>query len=370
MEAREVLFEQLEAAFSHQTVGYRAEALRKVTDLFVAGAHSFGDKEVEVFDDVLGRIAASMETAIRASLAVKLAQVPNAPRNLIRALASDPAIEVAGPVLTHSERLDEPCLVATARMGSQQHLLAISRRVVLSEILTDVLLERGDHEVARSTICNSGARFSDNGCGMMVERSKDDDELAAGVWSRDDIPRPHLIRLLTIASENVRRKLEAVDRTKAEYIRDMVAAAASGIQADMRAESREHSEASKTVTELHRRGELDESRLRAFALDGRFEETTAALALLCDLPIGTCERAMTQDHDELLLLMTRSIGLSWEATKSILRVRAPNGLSQFDIERALMNFGRLKPDTARKALHFLRLRERAALLNPGPTAYQ
>jgi uncharacterized protein (DUF2336 family) len=370
MQAREVLFEQLEAAFSHQTVGYRAEALRKVTDLFVAGAHAYGDKEVEVFDDVMGRLAASMESAIRASLAVKLAKIPNAPRNLVRALASDPAIDVAGPILTSSERLDEPCLVATARMGSQQHLLAISRRVVVSEIVTDVLLERGDREVARSTICNSGARFSENGCRVMVERSKDDDELAAGVWSRVDIPRPHLIRLLTVASASVRRKLEAVDRTKAEYIRDMVAAAASGIQAEMRAESREHGQASEAVTELHRRGELDEGRLRAFALDGRFEETTAALALLCDLPVGTCERAMTQDHDELVLLMARSIGLSWDATKAILRVRAPNGLSQFEIERALMNFGRLKADTARKAIHFLRLRERAAVLNPAPTAYQ
>jgi uncharacterized protein (DUF2336 family) len=341
-----------------------------VTDLFVAGAHAYGDNEVEVFDDVMSRLVASMETAIRASLAIQLARIPNAPRNLVRALASDPAIDVAGPLLTNSERLDEPCLVATARMGSQQHLLAISRRVVLSEIVTDVLLERGDHEVARSTICNSGARFSDNGCRMMIERSKDDDELAAGVWSRVDIPRPHLIRLLTIASANVRRKLEAVDRTKAVYIRDLVAAAASEVQADMRAESRAYSDAQKAVTELHRRGELDESRLRAFALDGRFEETTAALALLCDLPIGTCERAMTQDHDELLLLMARSIGLSWEATKGILRVRAPKGLSQFESERALMNFGRIKPDTARKAVHFLRLRERAALLNPAPKTYQ
>jgi uncharacterized protein (DUF2336 family) len=370
MEAREVLIEQLEAAFSHQTVGHRAEALRKVTDMFVAGAHAYGEKEIEVFDEVLGRLAASMETAIRASLAIKLAKIPNAPRNLVRALASDPAIEVAGPILTSSERVDEPCLVATARMGSQQHLLAIARRVVLSEIVTDVLLERGDHAVAHTTICNAGARFSDAGCRLMVERSKDDDELAAGVWSRVDIPRPHLIRLLTIASESVRRKLEAVDRTKAEYIRDMVAAAAAGIQDDIRAESREHGEAWTTVTGMQRRGELDESRLRAFAIDGRFEETTAALALLCDLPIGTCERAMTQDHDDLVLLIARAIGLSWETTKAILRTRAPNGLSQFDSERALMSFGRLKPDTARKAVNFLRLRERAALTNPAPAAYQ
>jgi uncharacterized protein (DUF2336 family) len=370
MTDRDILFEQLDAAFSQQTIGHRAEALRKMTDLFVGGAHAYGDAEVELFDDVMGRLTASMETAIRANLSARLAKIPNAPRNLIRALASDPAIEVAEPVLTHSPRVDDICLVATARMGSQKHLLAISRRATLNEIVTEILLERGDREVARTTICNAGARFSDAGCRTMVERSKDDDELAASVWTRHDIPRPHLVRLLSVASDRVRRQLELVDRSKAEYIRDMVAAASSGLQAEMRAESRDHAEAWRTVGDLHRRGLLNEDRLREFALAGRYEESTAALSFLCDLPIGTCERAMAQDHDELFLLMARAIDLSWETTKAILRMRAPLGLAQFDLERALIGFRRLKTDTASKALCFLRLRERAALQNTAPSAYQ
>ena len=54
----------------------------------------------------------------------------------------DSAIEVAGPVLSHSERLDDPILVESAMTKSQDHLLAISRRKALAEPVTDVLVEK------------------------------------------------------------------------------------------------------------------------------------------------------------------------------------------------------------------------------------
>jgi hypothetical protein len=108
-----------------------------------------------------------------------------------------------------------------------------------------------------------------------------------------------------------------------------------------------------------------------FASTGRFDETTVALSMLSDLPIGACERAMAQERAESILMMARAIGLSWETAKAILRLRAgQKGISPSEMELCLSSFSRLKLDTARKALQFLRFRERAAVSNASPGAYQ
>ena len=366
-----MMIEELEEALSNQTIGHRADALCRVTDLFLSASAAYSEREIALFDDVMVRLAEDIETSMRAEVARRLARIPNAPKNLIRKLAADRAIEVAGPILRASDRLDDETLVVHAKTASQGHLLAISQRVAISEIVTDVLVERGDRTVALSTVGNAGARFSDNGHSILVERSRDDDELAAGVWSRQDVPRRHLLKLFTTASANVRRTLEATDPKKANLIRDVVNDVTNQMQAQTRAQSRDYALAHRIVTALHQAGELDESKLKEFAAAGEFDETTVALSILCDLPVGTCERALVQDRAELLLLLVKAIGLSWETTKAILLLRAePRGLSTHDREQNLASFSRLRQETAGKALQFLRLRERAALPKTDSAKYQ
>ena len=56
-------------------------------------------------------------------------------------------------------------------------MLAISRRKVLAETVTDVLVERGNRDVALSAAQNTGAKFSEAGYIRLVKRSEGDDEL-------------------------------------------------------------------------------------------------------------------------------------------------------------------------------------------------
>lgn len=52
-----------------------------------------------------------IETSARALLSNRLAPIDTAPRRTIRALAFDDLIEVAGPVLSQSMRLDDETLI-------------------------------------------------------------------------------------------------------------------------------------------------------------------------------------------------------------------------------------------------------------------
>lgn len=358
--ARKTLIDDLEAAVVGRNIGSRADVLRQVTDLFVTASDSFDSEQRALFDDVMSRMVNEIDSSARAEFGERLAKIANAPPNVSCVLALDDSIEVAGPLLAHSDQLDDVTLIAGAKTKSQDHLLAISQRKVLSEDITDVLVERGNSQVVVSTAGNSGARFSESGYSTLITRSGSDDDLALAVWSRREVSRERLLALLTIASEAVRLKFAAADCGKAAFFDDLVRQASDQIQTQTRERSPEFAAAQERVRLLHREGKLTERSLREFAEADKFDETAMALSLLADLPIGAIERTLVHGHDGQLLVLSKSIGLSWETTKATLTVQAKaNGSSTYDYEQGLANFKKLKLETARTAIQFYRLRERA-----------
>ena len=119
MNAHAQLIQDLDDAIAQGSTERRADALRHVTDLFVFNASDYTNEQVTLFDDVIVRLAAEIETSARALLAEWLAPIANAPRKAIHALAFDDAIEVAHPVLSQSDRLDDDALIRNAQTKSR-----------------------------------------------------------------------------------------------------------------------------------------------------------------------------------------------------------------------------------------------------------
>src|SRR5215216_40976 len=114
MTAYTMVADELEDAIANGSSQKRVEALRRITDLFINGAGQFSEHHVELFDQVMARLAADIEARARVELADRLAKIPNAPATVIAELAADDIIEVASPILTHSTRLDDQVLVGIA----------------------------------------------------------------------------------------------------------------------------------------------------------------------------------------------------------------------------------------------------------------
>ncbi len=354
------LIDQLEDAIGDKDLARRAEILRKVTDLFVLRSGSFSESQIELFDTVMARLLDNIESAARAQFGSRIARLPDAPRGVVRLLAYDPVIQVAGPVLTHSERLDDDTLVDNARTQSQDHLLAISGRKILVEAVTDVLVERGSRAVVSATAQNAGARFSDFGLTTLVHKARDDGDLALCVWSRPDIPRQNLVKLFVDASETVKNQLVEADPRRAELIKAMVAQATDDIQAKARAGSNDFAQAAQLMRELNAAGKLNEERVLAFADEGSFDKVVAALSLMCDIPVGAIERSFVQNQTEQIVVLARALDFSWATTLKLLLLHAGvNGSSRQQLDVTFANFFRLQPVTARTALKFYRMREKA-----------
>lgn len=349
------LIDELEASISQRNIGSRAEILRQITDLFVAGSGHFDGEQMALFDDVMNCLVNEIEHFARVTFGETLAAVEKSPPKVTRTLALDDLIDVAGPVLRQSASLDDETLIVGAKTKGQDHLLAISQRAQLSENVTDVLVERGNKKVVISTAANAGARFSDFGYSRLVTRSENDSELALLVWARPEIPREYLLTLFETASETVRQKFETADRGKADLVREMIKQAADQIQTKLRDHSSKFAEARTYVEQLHKNGELNEAQVCKFAELRKFDETAAALSLLTDLPIGAIERAMVHDPGDQILVLAKSIDLSWKTTRAILMLDSGVNAAEY-VDR----YKKLRSETARSAIQFYRLRERAA----------
>jgi uncharacterized protein (DUF2336 family) len=298
---------ELEHAIAHGSSQQRAKILMQIAKLFIRDSARYSDDEISLFDDIITRLAAEIEVSVRSLLAQRLAPIAKAPANIMRMLASDDEIKVASPVLTQSERIDEAILVQSARSKSQEHLLAISRRRTLSEIVTDVLVERGNKQVALSTAKNRGAKFSEAGFCRLVKRSDGDDALAVCVGSRSDIPRPLLLILLATASELARSKLIVENPNIRHEIHHAVETVTDGLRDNAHAEPVNHAAARALVQSLKDSGQLGDSTIRTFAEDGKSAEITAALAHMCAVPVDVVEQAMLHDKPETILILAKAL---------------------------------------------------------------
>jgi uncharacterized protein (DUF2336 family) len=347
------LIDELERALAVGSNAQSNEMMSRITDLFMAGANRYSEDQVDLFDEVIAKLARAIEAKARAKLSIRLADVSTAPAGVVRMLAFDDDIDVAWPILKDSERLDESDLLANANSKSQQHLAAISKRRSLSEAVTDVLVSRGNRDVVHSVVRNTGARFSDAGFRLLVKRSSSDEALAMQVGARRDLPRQHFLRLLEQASATVRSRLAAENPTAAAAVEGVLTEVVGGIRTETRKISSEYATAATEVGKLKQEGHLGEAEVYKFARENRFEEAAVALSMICSVELDAVERALQDRGHEIALILAKLAGFSSTTAKAILLLKtADRGISAQDLDNALRTYEKLQLETARRVLGF------------------
>ena len=356
------LIEELINSVSTGNAQHRLRVLQRITDLFVSGSRRYSVQQIGLFDDVLQQLSAEVERKARAKLAARLASMDTAPPKLIRALAFDNAIDVAGPVLVNSPQLTDDDLVENAATKSQKHLYAIAQRLKLSEPVTDVLVKRGNRRVVRTVAGNPGARFSLAGYGKLTARARYDRKLTLTIGERSDVPRQYFLKLLENASASVRAKLEAANPQAAAAIQNAIGDVATTMQHEVREASHEYAIAARDAKRRFNSHRITEVNVHAPAQAQEFEKTVVALAKLGRFSIDLVERALLDEGEDMVLLLARAADCSWVTTKELLLMyAAERKMTPDDLLRAFNRFNRLSSGTAQRVVRFheRRMKQRA-----------
>jgi uncharacterized protein (DUF2336 family) len=360
------IVDEIDAAIGGGSTAKCIETARRVTDLFLTSAGHFDGKQVELFDNVLERLVKAIEQrAIAdvgarmalAEMSAQLAPVTQAPPSAVRHLARNDEIGIAAPVLQESARLGDDDLVEIAQTKSEQHLLAISGRWWLKEVVTDALLSRGFQSVSRKIVGNPGARVSAGGFAIIVAQADDNPELAVEAGIRVDLPSELRQRLLNNATEAVRTKLlSRAPPHLFEEIRHAIAAAVASADREM-SRVRDFTAARRLVAQLKEKGELNEAALRGFAKQKKYEETVVALAELSQSTFEVIRPLMQSLRDDGLLVACKAAKLGWETTAAVLECRYSTGsLGTVELAKARSHFAVTTVENARRMLTFWQVR--------------
>jgi uncharacterized protein (DUF2336 family) len=360
------IVDEVETVINTGSAEKRLETIKRVTDLFLLSAGTFNDEQIELFDHVLERLIRTIEIRAVADVSARialaemssqLAPIAQAPPSVVCRLARNDEIAVAGPVLAESGRLSAEDLVEIAETKGEQHLLAISGRWWLKEVVTDALLARRYPTVSRRIINNPGARVSAAGFAIVLAQAESDPELAVETGIRVDLPSELRQQLLRNATEAVRsRLLSRAPPHLFEEIRSAIAAVSAGVNREM-SKVRDFAAAKRFVALLNDKGELNEATLLGFAKERKYEETVAALAELSRSTLEVIRPLMQSLRDDGVLIPCKAAGLSWETVHAVLDSRFATGrMGPHELAKAQRQFAKLTAENARRLLRFWQVR--------------
>lgn len=188
------------------SIAARMRLVDEIGDLFAERETVLSQHERAMMIDIMEKLIRDFEMTVRHALAERLAQEPKAPSALISILAND-EIEVARPVLMHSDVLRDRELIQIVRNRTRQHRLAITLRQELSESLSEAIAENGEEDVIRSLLCNPSARISEATMAYLVDQARQVDSFQEPLVARQDLGPILARRLLGYVSAALRVRI-------------------------------------------------------------------------------------------------------------------------------------------------------------------
>lgn len=204
----------------------------------------------------------------------------------------------------------------------------------------------------------AGAQAPADAIPLQPDEAGSDDTLAFSVWSRLDIPRQQMVKLLHADSEALRLQMEADNPRVTGAIRSAIASARERIQGQARIGSAEFQLASAALPGMHAEGRLTEAVVATLVAQGRFDHVVVALSLIADLPIALVERIVAQGRYEQIMLLAKAAEFSQATAFALIDFQAAGKIpSESERDQHAASYSHMQVRTAKAALQFYRLRE-------------
>lgn len=339
----------------------RRELLRSVTDLFLEQPAKYSPEETAHFSDIMGHVARSMETQVRAELARRLATVAEAPRELVNQLAND-EIDVASPLLAESLALSEDDLLDIIRQQSDQHRVAVAGRSDVNETISEALVDHGGDIVVDALVRNRSATIGRDALAKVADRASSNEALQGLLLERPDLPADMLHDMFWVVSTKLRSRIlqksadldpEIVDRALAQTERKLMKEAVP--------ETEDRIRARQFIDRKVELRELSESFLVQLVRGNRIEELICGFARMAKIEEETAETILRDPGGEGLAIACKATRFD-RATFSTLALLSANGQKRSveETRELLELYDQVPQDVAMRAMRFWRVRKEAA----------
>jgi hypothetical protein len=346
---------------SEKSSAKRVELLRRITDAYLEQSDEHTSAEHYLFEEIVTKLVGKVSRTDRIRASTDLSKLPELPEALARRLASDSDIEVARPIVRDHHGLSEAILIEVATHGSQEHLHAIATRPVVTPPVTDVVVTRGDGRTVRTLTGNQGAQFSNEGMRTLIGRAEADVDLQALLVERADLSLEAINKLLPMVSQELATRLHgrAVEIDVSSVQNHLL---------DWMDDRKKNIERIEAYIERLRRGDL---MLDVIAMklirNKRLLDTATIFAAMIDLDRYFGFNVLTRGKAQSVLLLLKSINLSWQAVDGFLELRRDKlAIDEDRVDRS--EYEAIDTAAAQRVVRFLKVRRSTTARSSGAIA--
>ena len=299
--------QDVERLLTDKTAGVRVDMTHKIGGAYNgAGKAGLGSRELLVAEQIFRLLVRDTEVNVRASLSQYVKDSPSIPRDIVVTLAKD-VEEVSLPVLQFSEVLTDDDLMELINAKDEvSRYLAVSRRRVVSDKVSDTLLAKGNGEVVSALVNNSGAIISEGGYDKIISEHSGDEKLMQAVSKRPQLPVAAVEKLITKVSASLADTLKQKYKMPAQQgEKEMGAHIEKEVEKTRETETLHlikmaHAEADieKLITQLQQANKLTPSIILSSLCQGDFNFFETSLARLSNIPVANA-RKLISDRGEL-----------------------------------------------------------------------
>lgn len=334
----------------------RRELLRKITDTFLASSEPRSEREAELFDEIVGVVAADLETQVRVELAHKVAASKLAIRRTARRLAFD-TIEVARPVLERSRALTQSDLVDVIHQTTQDHMMAVTKRPDIGESASSALVAKGNDTVVASLLQNPLARISRETYERVTDRVQASPALHAPFVRRKQVPLDLLNAVYVRVSADLRRDIIGKFQGASEQeIESALEASREHLASEYGALPRDYQLAKEYVDDLQKRAVLQPSSLQAMLRDNKHTSFLIAFARLVDVGYDLVSRLVEARDIDGLAILSRAAGFPRDVFITLAMMILGGGGGLAKAERYGQLYEQVSVAAAQRAMRFWKIR--------------
>jgi uncharacterized protein (DUF2336 family) len=267
----------------------------------IAGSYNLSglsEQETIVAEQIFRLLLRDTELNVRVTLAQHLKESAQIPHDIIKALASD-VEEVSLPVLEFSKVLTDEDL--SELIHATEHVsryLAISRRRVLSETISDTLLAKGNDQVTASLVDNSGAAISEAAYEKIITVYKANEGMMKSLTKRPYLPVTVVDKMMSHVSASIAETLKKKYKASAPLIEKEVEKTREKETLSLIRVATAESEIDSLIGQLRSSGRLTPSIILSALCQGDFNFFEQALAQLSAIPASNA-RKLIGDHGDL-----------------------------------------------------------------------
>jgi uncharacterized protein (DUF2336 family) len=338
----------------------RRELLREISELFLVSDEVRANESSRgITDDILVSLAQNMEESVRAELAERFADHPDAPADLVRNLALD-VIEVARPLLTRSQVVGDDTLAESVRRHGGEHARAVAGRSELSAAVAEAVVESHD-DVALVTLAkNPGATLSRIAIEQLVDHAEKCSALHEPLVELPQMPPDLLNEMFFVVKEKLRTRI--IERNKSfdqATLEAAFAAAQERLARKTGPKPRDYDDAVRYVSGKKLRKKLTYDLLGELLVNGERTKFVVAFADMTGLQFAAAQRVIDNPSIDPIAIACRASGFPKEDFVRVAMLRPTSAArEEADVDTLGQLYEAVSESAADRVMRFVKLRDR------------